>query len=192
MVGTFRLAKDAIATFLENCPDLDYLEISGSADNPGKIKSPFTQNLINTPGYAPKLQKLVLWNQGHLSAREIDTLTKKRQGLEVAFGSTKVGDQHSMVSWCGSIDNLEYPTKFLRPHMANLVGVSSHSQTLTGVQQDSSAVKSETALANMNGIRHEKEIIVLSDDSDRQDKEPGVIVLSDDECEDADFMDFAE
>lgn len=141
LVGAFELDNNAIRALVQKCVDLEYLEISGSDEQPGHVQNSFHLPLTAPTLLSPKLRKLVVLNQGlhgYLKSKSVNILTRKRPGLEVVFGATKGNNQHLMASWCGEVDSCNYPTKFRR---TAIYGLPQDKSAPIGCEEEDSRVQ---------------------------------------------------
>jgi hypothetical protein len=86
--GAVQLTTAALKAFYKNCPDLQYINISGTDKIPGAIKSTAFDFLVQSNAHVPKLKKIVLLNQDAVAAASAKICTVKRQNVQVCIGST--------------------------------------------------------------------------------------------------------
>ncbi|KAK9777653.1 hypothetical protein SCAR479_05701 [Seiridium cardinale] len=151
--GAFRLTDVALAAFLANCPQLEFIEISGTEKQAGNIKHACYDKFSNDASFAQKLRKMVLYNQPISRTSYVQQITQHRGNLEVWCGRTANGGQDVRVFWCGQAIAVARPVS------------------------EQGAQSSSTHVNEMHGSS--KEVVTISDDSDSNQDNREVIVLSD-------------
>ena len=84
-----RLTDEAFLAICEACPSIESLCITGNDKVKGTLTSASLKKLIDCPDLAPKLKRLVLWDQNYMEG--VKVLSSARPELAIETGET-LGD----------------------------------------------------------------------------------------------------
>jgi hypothetical protein len=84
-----KLTDEAFLAICEACPSIESLCITGNDKVQGRLTGASLKKLIDYPDLAPKLKRLVLWDQNYM--KEVKVLSRARPELAIKTGET-LGD----------------------------------------------------------------------------------------------------